>query len=342
MPLHVWLPDAMEGPTPVSALLHAATMVAAGVFLIVRAWPIFEGAPDVLTIMLWVGSITAFLAACIATVQTDIKKVLAYSTCSQLGYMVAGLGSGEMLGGYFHLTTHAFFKALLFLGAGSVIHAVHSNELTDMGGLAKKMKVTSALFILGSLALAGFPGLAGFFSKDLILEELFEHGAYGAEHAHESPIAMVGPMAVLGVLAAVSGYFGGSFAERLGHEMHFHLSPVGIVATVLGLGGIGVGWVRYGMGGLQGLSFPALATFIKSAPIDNFWAGAWRKALLPFAAMMGWLDRYVVDGLVNLVGVGALEGGARLRRVATGQIQQYLVGVAVGLIAFALWGVVGA
>ena len=132
-PLHIWLPDAMEGPTPVSALLHAATMVAAGVYLVVRADPLFAQAPDTQLVMAWLGGFTALFAAVIATVQTDIKRVLAYSTCSQLGYMVCALGAGASMAGYFHLTTHAFFKALLFLAAGSVIHAVHSNELSAHG-----------------------------------------------------------------------------------------------------------------------------------------------------------------------------------------------------------------
>ncbi len=220
-PLHVWLPDAMEGPTPVSALLHAATMVAAGVYLVVRANPLFAGAPGTQMVMVWVGSFTALFAAVVAVVQTDIKKVLAYSTCSQLGYMIAALGAGSLMAGYFHLTTHAFFKALLFLGAGSVIHAVHSNELSSMGGLAKKMKLTTVTFVVGALALAGFPGFSGFFSKDLILEALYEKQLWGplallmlaafltafymgrvvflaffgkpseaAEHAHESGISM--------------------------------------------------------------------------------------------------------------------------------------------------------
>lgn len=373
VPLHVWLPDAMEGPTPVSALLHAATMVAAGVFLIVRAWPIFAGAPEVLAVMCWVGAITAVVAACTAMVQTDIKKVLAYSTCSQLGYMVAGLGGGAMLGGYFHLTTHAFFKALLFLGAGSVIHAVHSNEMTEMGGLWKKMKPTTVLFVVGSLALAGFPGLAGFFSKDLILEELYAAGQLGplalllvgaaltpfymtrvvcltflgapserSAHAHESPPAMVAPMAMLAILAVVAGFAGGAFAERLGLEYAFHVSPVGVVAMLLAFAGIGLGLAKYNYGMMQGLAFPGLAAFIRSGPIDGLFVSGWRRALLPFAAAMGWLDRYVVDGLMNLIGVAALRGGASLRRVQTGQVQHVLVGVALGLVVFALWGVVGA
>ncbi|HEX7602980.1 MAG TPA: NADH-quinone oxidoreductase subunit L, partial [Polyangiaceae bacterium] len=231
-PLHVWLPDAMEGPTPVSALLHAATMVAAGVFLIVRANPLFEQSETTRNVMLVVGSGTALFAACLALVQTDIKKVLAYSTCSQLGYMVAALGAGSMMGGFFHLTTHAFFKALLFLAAGSAIHAVHSNEIGDMGGLAKKMPLTGAAFVIGALALAGIPGFSGFFSKDLVLESV--EGKLGhvpwiallftafltafymgrvvvvaffgkpsgekAEHAHEAGWSMRGPLVVLATL----------------------------------------------------------------------------------------------------------------------------------------------
>ncbi len=177
-PLHVWLPNAMEGPTPVSALLHAATMVAAGVYLLARAYPLFGQAPVTLDVMLWVGSFTAVFAAFVAVVQTDIKRVLAYSTCSQLGYMVAAVGAGSAFSAYFHLTTHAFFKALLFLAAGSAIHAVHSNELSSMGGLGKKMPVTAGTFGVGALALAGFPGLSGFFSKDSILEALAERGAW--------------------------------------------------------------------------------------------------------------------------------------------------------------------
>ena len=372
VPLHVWLPDAMEGPTPVSALLHAATMVAAGVFLIVRCWPLFEAAPDVLAIMGWVGGITAFVAACTAVVQTDIKKVLAYSTCSQLGYMVAGLSSGSMLGGYFHLTTHAFFKALLFLGAGSVIHAVHSNELADMGGLSKKLRVTTVLFVTGSLALAGFPALAGFFSKDLILEELAHAGSWGplalllaaaaltafymtrvvvlaffgapghhTEHAHESPLVMLAPMAVLAALAVVAGWFGGDFAALVGEEYAFHVTPVGALATALALGGIGVGVAKYGYGQMSGLGSQAAVDFIRSGPIDGLFTGAWRQGLLPFARAMGWVDRYVVDGVMNLIGAEALTAGERGRALQTGQIRHYLYAVAVGVLGFTVWGALG-
>ena len=219
-PLYTWLPDAMAGPTPVSALIHAATMVAAGIYLVARTFEVFVQAdPIALTIVSIIGAITLLLAALLALVQDDIKKVLAYSTISQLAYMVAALGMGEA--GYpaamFHLFTHAFFKALLFLGAGSVIHAAHSNNMSDMGGLRKHMKLTYATFVIGSLALAGVPPFAGFFSKDEIILVAKDsqtywlgavllvgavitafyttrmvlktfHGEYrGTEHLHESP-----------------------------------------------------------------------------------------------------------------------------------------------------------
>ncbi len=372
VPLHVWLPDAMEGPTPVSALLHAATMVAAGVFLVVRCWPLFEHADALLTAMSWIGAITALVAAITASVQTDIKKVLAYSTCSQLGYMVAGLGSGEMMGGYFHLTTHAFFKALLFLGAGSVIHAVHSNELGEMGGLAKKTKATAVLFGIGTFALAGFPGLAGFFSKDLLLEQVFEAGQYGplailifvagltpfymmrafclaflgkpsekAEHAHESPVVMLLPMAALAVLAVVAGYGGGAFAERIGVEYAFHVTPVGLVALVVGLSGLGLGYAKYGLGKLQGMEIPALATFVRTGPVDRAWVFAWERAFKPFAGGIGWFDRYIVDALVNLTGWAALEAGDRVRTIQSGRMRDYLYAVALGAVLVAAAGTFG-
>jgi proton-translocating NADH-quinone oxidoreductase chain L len=168
-PLQIWLPDAMEGPTPVSALIHAATMVAAGVYLVARLFPLFYAAPAAGEVVAVIGATTAFLAASIAIVQNDIKRVLAYSTVSQLGYMMAGLGCGALTAGTFHLITHAFFKSLLFLGSGAVIVACHSNDMWTMGGLHKHMKATHFAFLCGCLALSGFPGFSGFFSKDEIL-----------------------------------------------------------------------------------------------------------------------------------------------------------------------------
>jgi NADH-quinone oxidoreductase subunit L len=169
VPFHVWLPDAMEGPTPVSALIHAATMVTAGVYLLYRTSWLFALTPEVLVVVAWIGAITALLAAVMACVQDDIKRVLAYSTVSQLGYMMAAIGAGFAVAGFFHLLTHGLFKALLFLGAGAVIHAVHGNELSRMGGLARRMPQTAAVFAVGALSLAGVPFFAGFLSKEEIL-----------------------------------------------------------------------------------------------------------------------------------------------------------------------------
>ena len=236
-PLHVWLPDAMAGPTPVSSLMHAATMVTAGVYLIARMFPFYEAlGDDVRPIILLVGTVTLFTTGLIALVQDDIKKVLAYSTLSQLGYMMAALGAGAYTAGIFHLFTHAFFKGLLFLGAGSVIHAVHSNNMSDMGGLRKYMPTTYWTFVIGSLALAGIFPLAGFFSKDEILASLGAEGYYAAlvvglaaafvtafymaravfltfhgeykgdGEPHESPKVMTYPLIGLATGAAVAGF----------------------------------------------------------------------------------------------------------------------------------------
>ncbi|KQX60171.1 NADH-quinone oxidoreductase subunit L [Paenibacillus sp. Root444D2] len=175
-PLHTWLPDAMEGPTPISALIHAATMVAAGVYLVARTFDIFHASPDALLVVAYVGGFTAIFAATIGIAQNDIKRILAYSTVSQLGYMMMALGIGvSYTSGMFHLFTHAFFKALLFLGAGSVIHAVHTQDINEMGGLSRKMKITTWTFAIGTLALSGIFPFAGFWSKDMILTEAYEH-----------------------------------------------------------------------------------------------------------------------------------------------------------------------
>ncbi|SHP71660.1 NADH dehydrogenase I subunit L [Mycobacteroides abscessus subsp. abscessus] len=236
-PLHTWLPDAMEGPTPVSALIHAATMVAAGVYLVAALFPLFTASETALMTVAVVGAITAIFAASIGLVQTDIKRVLAYSTVSQLGYMMLALGSAGYVAGVFHLMTHAFFKALLFLAAGSVIHAVHTQNIEEMGGLWKKLRVTSPLFLVGTLAISGVPLFSGFFSKDEILISAWVHGNTALfwlaviaafftafymfrlfflvftgearkeiKQVHESPAVMTLPMVVLGVLAVVAGY----------------------------------------------------------------------------------------------------------------------------------------
>ncbi len=185
--LHTWLPDAMEGPTPVSALIHAATMVTAGVFMVARLSPIFEYAPVALTVVVVIGATTAFFAATVGLVQNDIKRVIAYSTCSQLGYMFVAMGVGAYSAGIFHLFTHAFFKALLFLGAGSVIHAMHhEQDMRKMGGLRKHIPLTAAAMTIGTLALTGFPLFAGYFSKDAIIESAYAsvaHGGFASSYA---------------------------------------------------------------------------------------------------------------------------------------------------------------
>ena len=238
VPLFIWLPDAMEGPTPVSALIHAATMVAAGIFLVARTYFAFQAAPDVMVMTAWIGCITAFLAAAMALVSYDIKRVLAFSTVSQLGFMMCALGVGGYTSGLFHLTTHGFFKALLFLGAGSVIHSVHTNDLRLMGGLSKKMIVTFAAMAAAIAAIAGLPFTSGYYSKDMILANIYHANrpmfwimlftalmtafymsrmfllAFWGDardhekhhHAHEAPFLMTGPLVLLAFLALVSGY----------------------------------------------------------------------------------------------------------------------------------------
>jgi len=260
LPLFTWLPDAMAGPTPVSALIHAATMVTAGIYMIARSNVLFDLAPVVQHLIAIVGLATALIGALIAMTQTDIKKVLAYSTVSQLGYMFLGLGVGAYDGGFFHVITHAFFKALLFLGAGSVIHAMHhEQDMRHMGGLRKKLPITFITMLIGTLAIAGLPPFSGFFSKDEILAHVYEHdkimwvigvftafltafymfrmlfltffGTYrGTHHAeekiHESPKSMTIPLIVLAVLSAVGGFIG--IPEVLGghHWLSQWLSPV--------------------------------------------------------------------------------------------------------------------
>jgi NADH-quinone oxidoreductase subunit L len=260
LPLHVWLPDAMEGPTPVSALIHAATMVTAGVYMVARARALFERSPDALDVVAWVGTATAVYAATVAVAQTDIKRVLAYSTISQLGYMFAAVGLGAYAAGIFHLVTHAFFKALLFLGAGSVIHALAGEQdLRRMGGLAPKMVTTTITMVVGAAGLAGVPGLAGFFSKDEILHAAFsgQHRALWAllvvgafltafyafrlvfltflggprmsrevaHHVHESPSVMAAPLVLLAVLTVVAGWAVGVPSEH-GTRFARFLAPV--------------------------------------------------------------------------------------------------------------------
>ncbi|MEK6616377.1 MAG: NADH-quinone oxidoreductase subunit L [Bacteroidota bacterium] len=287
-PLHIWLPDAMEGPTPVSALIHAATMVVAGVFLVARLFPVYSQIPVALDVVMYVGAFSAFFAAIIACTQTDIKRVLAYSTMSQIGYMMFALGVSGYWGEHglgfsasmFHLFTHAMFKALLFLGAGAVIHYVHSNEMGDMGGLRKKMPVTNAIFLIACLAISGVPPFSGFFSKEEILTAAFHHNKIiylvglatacitafymfrlylsifwnkeHKEHGHDSyhgeaPMTMKLPLLILAIATLLVGFIPFSryiSADGTSFESEFHLMPA-IVAVTAGLIGIFTAIILY-------------------------------------------------------------------------------------------------
>ena len=282
LPLHVWLPDAMEGPTPVSALIHAATMVAAGVFLVARTFPLFEvplyeeGILKMTHVVAWVGAITALIAACIALGQYDIKRILAYSTVSQLGLMMVGLGVGGVAVGMFHLLTHAFFKALLFLGAGSIIHGCHEEQdIRKMGGIGKSMRITSIAYLCGTAALVAFPFTSGFFSKDEILASAWASskpifwiaaaaslltavymtrqclyvfaGTHRGEHTpHESPQVMTVPLAILAVFALGLGAMThSSVFDKLPGEAAEHETIVIVVSVIVALGGIALGWLIY-------------------------------------------------------------------------------------------------
>jgi len=243
-PLHVWLPDAMAGPTPVSALIHAATMVTAGVFLVARLFPVFEASPEALNEVALIGAFTMLIAALLAMVQDDIKRVLAYSTISQLAYMMAALGVGAGNAAIFHLFTHAFFKALLFLGAGSLIHAVHSNNMSDMGGLKRIMPTTYKTFMIGSLALAGIPPLAGFWSKDEILTEAYRFGTGTIDPHGTQIVALI--VYIAGVLTAFLTAFYMSRAVHLTFEGkyrgqgHPHESPPAMTVPLVILAALSV------------------------------------------------------------------------------------------------------
>ncbi|MBI3745411.1 MAG: NADH-quinone oxidoreductase subunit L [Chloroflexi bacterium] len=412
-PLHVWLPDAMEGPTPVSALIHAATMVNAGVYLVARANPIFASAPGAMVVVAGIGIFTAILAASIAMTQTDIKRVLAYSTLSQLGYMFAALGVGAWTAAIFHLMAQGFTKGLLFLASGSVIHAVHDGQdMRKMGGLAKKLPHTYRTMLIGSIGMAGIPPLAGFFSKDEILGETFKAGfiwvwAIGvlvavmtafymfrligltfwgesrvdeavAPKVHESPAVMTVPLWLLAIPAMLLGLLlswpgpplGPLFGQKGTGLLASWLEPVykdglailgrgeeafalfgidgvlilvSVAVAVIGmvaawrLFGVEIGSLRRRGNHEQVRELTARVPFLYRASLNKWWFDEINHLLFiviggRVAAFAWWFDVNVVDGIVNGIGSVTRRSGSGLARVQTGRVQNYALGIAVGLI----------
>ncbi|OGW86435.1 MAG: NADH-quinone oxidoreductase subunit L [Omnitrophica bacterium RIFCSPHIGHO2_02_FULL_46_11] len=360
-PLHVWLPDAMEGPTPVSALIHAATMVAAGVYLLARMFSLFLLSPVALEIIAYIGGFTALFAATQAIVQKDIKRVLAYSTLSQLGYMVMAIGLGSAAVGMYHLTTHAFFKALLFLGAGSIIHATEKQNIFEMGGVIKKMPFTSAAFLIGTFALIGFWPSSGFFSKDKILALAFSENRllfissaitvfltalymgraislmfFGAskirKKLHEPSQKILMPLLILSILSLAGGFFG---FERFLHDPNHHemSGPNSLViqlATVLGLAGVFSGFFFYRIGEknrkslLQPFSW-AYEILMRKYFMDDLYDFLIRYIQQPFAKLLDWFERtIIVEGAVNHAASFTALTGRYFKKLQTGRIQTYL------------------
>ena len=376
IPLYVWLPDAMEGPTPVSALIHAATMVTAGVYMCTRSAAIFTHAPIAMETVAMIGLATAVFAATIGLTQYDIKKVFAYSTVSQLGYMFLGVGVGAFSAGVWHLMTHAFFKALLFLGAGSVIHACHGEQdMRHMGGLKKYAPITCITLACASLAISGFPFTAGYFSKDAILTAAYEHapwmfwvgvitagmtafyvwrafwmtfwGEYrGHGHPHESPISMTGPLMVLALLSLVGGYVFN--VPKILEDMfpvkeeaeNFMLLGISVAA---GLIGIGLSYVMYvvnpAMPGKIASALGGLYTLVYNKYfVDELYDAAVVNPLIAGSRTVLWkaVDAGVIDGAVNGVGQQAKGIGNMLKLMQSGNIRSYATWILVGSVVLVI------
>jgi NADH-quinone oxidoreductase subunit L len=368
-PLHVWLPDAMEGPTPISALIHAATMVAAGVYMLVRVAFIIQVSPTALLVIAWIGTITAVLAALIATQQDDIKRILAYSTLSQLGYMVMAVGLASNEAAIFHLFTHAFFKALLFLAAGSVIVMLHHEQnIWKMGGLSRSLPITFMTFSIGALALIGCPPFSGFFSKDAILALAYERNtpifvvglftafltafyvmrllvivffgkprSEAARESGESPLVMTGPLIVLALLATISGF--AFFARKflplpIEKEAAIFVPALAIVVLVLG-SGLAISLYRNRAG--DPLDIELLR---RKFYFDEFyrWLIDWTQELL--ARICAFVDRWIIDaGAVGGTSSGTWGIGALLRLVQVGNLQAYVFLFGLGIVALIYFAV---
>jgi len=370
IPLYVWLPDAMAGPTPVSALIHAATMVTAGVYMTARSWVIFTHAPIAMDVIAYIGIATAFVAATIGLAQNDIKKVFAYSTVSQLGYMFVGVGCGAFSAGIYHLMTHAFFKALLFLGAGAVIHSLSGEQdMRRMGGLRTKIPWTFGVMLCASLAIAGFPFTSGFFSKDAILLAADHRapwiywvgvftagmtafyvfraffmtffGKYrGQEHPHESPPVMMIPLVILAVLSIVGGKLFNipDFLHTVfpAVEAPEEFGPMA-VASAAGLLGIALAYLMYvykpGIPDSIANGAKGLYTLIYNKYfVDEIYDAAVVKPLVEGSRVVLWkgADAGLIDGMVNGIGARAKGVGGVLRLAQSGNTRSYATWVAFG------------
>ena len=376
-PLHIWLPDAMEGPTPVSALIHAATMVVAGVYLVARLFPIYIGfTPEVLHGIAYIGAFTAMFSAVIAIVQTDIKRVLAFSTISQIGFMMVALGVSTSMElnhhehgglGYmasmFHLFTHAMFKALLFLGAGSIIHAVHSNDMKDMGGLRKFMPVTHITFLIACLAIAGIPPFSGFVSKDEIMTAAYhfstgmgvwmtitagitafymfrlyynifwgkEYKVHGNHKPHESPLSMTFPLSFLALLTVVGGFIPfGKFVTPDRSEYLIHLDiKIAVISVAVAVTAIALATLLYRRDSkrpaeLAGKMSGLYTVAYNKFYIDEVYQFITKKIIFnSISRPFAWFDRHVVDGAMN--GMARLTGwtSVKTKGFQSGSIQRY-------------------
>jgi NADH-quinone oxidoreductase subunit L len=362
-PLHVWLPDAMEGPTPVSALIHAATMVAAGVYLLVRVAFLIQASQTALLVIAWIGTITALLGALLATQQSDIKKILAYSTISQLGYMVMAVGLTSNEAAMFHLFTHAFFKALLFLAAGSIIVSLHHEQnIWQMGGLWRNLKTTSATFFVGGLALAGCPPFSGFFSKDAILALAYQHNlpifTFGlisafltafyvsravvvvffgkprselARSGTESPLVMTGPLIVLAILALIGGWqvFARNFLVVPREKETLLAVPV--LALMALICGVGIAISLYRNRERDPLH---LELFRQRFYIDDFYQWLIRITQELLARVSSFVDRWIIDAGAVRGTSGATAGlGSLLRLFQVGNLQAYAFLFGLGIVA---------
>ncbi|MDP7566982.1 MAG: NADH-quinone oxidoreductase subunit L [Flavobacteriales bacterium] len=376
-PLHIWLPDAMEGPTPVSALIHAATMVVAGVYLVARLFPIFSAVdPIALEIVAITGGVSSLFAAIIACTQIDIKRVLAFSTMSQIGYMMLALGVSGMgeegtgfMASMFHLFTHAMFKALLFLGAGSIIHAVHSNNLTDMGNLRKYMPITHITFLIACLAIAGVPPFSGFFSKDEILVAAMNHnpiyfwiewavagltafymfrlyfGIFWAndkkhDHAHESPFSMTLPLIILAIAATFAGFV--PFNELVtsdGGLLNIHIHwDIALPSIAIGLVGIIIAYIFYkkenDLPTKMEKFFGRIYTYsYNKFYIDEVYMFVTKKVIFnKISTPIAWFDRNVIDASMDGIATVTNYCSDKIKGMQSGQLQDYITAVVVSVV----------